>query len=354
MHFCAEEKSMDHIIGIDSKDDFKAVVAEIQSRKGYVPAQAFAIGLAHIGRTGNTLSVRFPHVNYNENPGSAAIFNEIASGGSGDSAVCVSLNSDQMNLLAIAFAPFNDGGDHPNIDAIKAVATMSRSIVPFDGHVEPVLVFIRDLQNPPTSAADAYLRLHLLSHCKIKPDATMFNGVFGQLTNCAWTREEGPVEASHFTKLNMEYMAINGVPLMVDAIDRFPKMTDFVVPPGVRIADANQVRLGSHLAPGTGKNCLIGTRGECGIMLGDNVCISLGVCFTGNTPVKVLEWATDEEGKFWTDRDGKFIVLSEKIVKAKELTGVSDITFRRNSLNGCIEVISMPNGAKLNDMLHKN
>lgn len=410
MHFCAEEKSMDNIIGINSKADFQAVVAEIQSRKDYIPPQAFAIGLAHIGRSGNTLSVRFPHVNCDENPGSAAIFYEVASGDFGENISYASLDSDQMDLLAIAFAPFDDGGNHPNIDAIKAVSTMFRSIVPFDGHVEPVLVFIRNLQNPPVSAADAYLRLHLLSHCKIQPNVEMFNGVFGQLTNCAWTREEGPVEASHFAKLNMEYMAVNGVPLTVDSVDRFPRMTDFVVPSSVRIADANQVRLGAHLSPGTtvmqygfvnanagtlgasmvkgnipmgvtvgagtdvgagsgflgtlsggnkiqtgaGKNCLIGTRAECGIMLGDNVCISLGVCFTGNTPVKVLEWATDTEGKFLTDRDDKIIILSEKVMKAKELTGVSDITFRRNSLNGCIEVIPVPNGAELNDMLHKN
>lgn len=399
-----------NIIGIDSQNDFRAVVTEIQSRDGYMPPQAFDIGLAHIGRSGNTLSVRFPHVNYSENPGSAAIFNEIASSGSGENITYASLDHDQMDLLAIAFAPFDGEGNHPNIDAIKAVTTMSRSIIPFDGHVEPILVFIYDLQNPPTSAADAYLRLHLLSHCKIRPNAEMFNGVFGQLTNCAWTREEGPVEASHFTKLNMEYIAVNGVSLTVDSVDRFPRMTDFVVPPGVRIADANQVRLGAHLSLGTtvmqygfvnanagtlgtsmvegnipmgvmvgygtdvgagsgflgtlsggnkiqtgaGENCLIGTRAECGIMLGDNVCISLGVCFTGNTSVKVLEWATDTEGKFLTDRDGRILVLSEKVMKAKELTGVSNITFRRNSLNGCIEVIPVPNGAELNDMLHKN
>ena len=400
------------IANIETTDDFLAVVTSIKDREGYVRPQAFAIGLAHIGRTGNVLAVRYPHVNYNENFGSAAIFHEVAELNDDGSVSENYLNDEKMDLLDHAFQPFLvDGKTHHNIEALKAVSMMWRTLKPFDGVVRPVVVFIRDLRDAPKSTADAYLRLHLLSCCKIKPDAAMFNGVFGQLTNCAWTREEGPVEAAHFQKLNMEYMMSRGRSLTVDSVDRFPRMTDFVVPPGIRIANADMVRLGAHLAPkttvmhygfvnanagtlgesmvegnipmgvtvdegtdvgagagflgtlsggnkiktGAGKNCLIGTRSECGIMLGDNVCVSLGVCFTGNTKVKVITYMTTEDGtKFLTDKNGSPIIRTFKIVKAKELTGISNVTIRRNSLDGCIEVIPVPNGVQLNDMLHRN
>lgn len=239
---------MDLILGINGTEGFKTVVATIQAREDYVRPQAFAIGLAHISNRGNVLSVRFPHVNLNENPGSAAIFSEVIGQGSSIGY----LNGDQMDLLSIAFAPFeNDGGSHANIDAVKAVATMSRTMAPLDGTVEPVIAIVRDLQVPPTSAVDAYLRLHLLSYRKVVPNSINLDGVFGLLTNCAWTEEEGPVEAEHFDRFNLEYMAFNGVPLTVRSVDKFPRMTDFVVPSGVRIAHADNVRLGAYLAPGT-------------------------------------------------------------------------------------------------------
>lgn len=244
---------MDILLGIGSKEDFAAAVAAIEAREGYVRPQAFAIGLAHVSRNGNVLSVRYPHVNLNENFGSAAIFFEAVNCGAEPDAYATEgyLNADRTDLLSIAFAPFEgDGGSHANIDALKAVVSMARSL-PFDGTFEPVVMIVRDLQSPPVSAAEVYLRLHLLSYRKVLPNTVNLDGAFGLLTNCAWTDQEGPVELAHFQKLNLEYMTVNGCPLTVRSVDKFPRMTDFVVPSDVRIANADNVRLGAHLAPGT-------------------------------------------------------------------------------------------------------
>lgn len=405
------------ILGIGTKDDFAQLVAEIQARDGHVRIEAFAIGLAHIGRTGNVLSVRFPYVNLNQNFGSAAIFNEVAGQGSGTDVAEAYLNADQMGLLAIAFAPFGGTvGDHPNIDAVKAVETMSRSISPFDGRVEPVAVFIRDLQNAPTSAADVYLRLHLLSYRKVVPNSINLDGAFGLLTNCAWTVEEGPVEAAHFHNLNMEYMAINGVSLTVNSIDRFPRMTDFVVPTEVRVANADNVRLGAHLAPGTtvmhvgfvnfnagtlgksmvegrissgvviddgsdlgggastmgtlsgggkekvrvGKRCLIGANGGIGISLGDDCKVEAGLYVTAGMEVR-MELVNSQETADWLavldieiDADLPEGEQFVVFVKAKALSGKNGLTFRRYSFDGIVEAVPTKGAVELNPILHKN
>jgi 2,3,4,5-tetrahydropyridine-2-carboxylate N-succinyltransferase len=335
---------MDTILGIADKDGFNSAVATIKAREGYVDPEAFAIGLAHVGRSGNVLSVRFPHVNRNENFGSAAVFSEVAGLGSGESPVAY-LDADQMDLLSVAFAPFaGDGGKHANIDAVKAVTMMARSMKPLDGEVRPVVVIVRDLQSPPVSAIDAYFRLHLLSYRKAVPNSINLDGVFELLTNCAWTEEEGPVEAAYFDQFNVEYMTVNGVPLSVRSVDKFPRMTDFVVPSDVRIGDADNVRLGAHLAPGTvvmhagfvnfnagtlgkcmiegrisagvtvdensdlgggastmgtlsgggkekirvGKRCLIGANGGIGISLGDDCKVEAGLYVTAGTKVRVF------------------------------------------------------------------
>ena len=404
------------LLGIGSVDDFNKVVAKIQSEEGYKPPQAFAIGLAHIGKSGKVLSVLYPHVNLNENFGTAAIFNEVVktlflpkSINSGGASLYVILESGEIDALLTAFKPFEgDSKEHLNIDAVKAVNGMSRKMRPYDGIVVPMIVFIYDLQLPPQSAVDAYLRLALMSYRKVQPNTVNLDGIFKLLTNNAWTVEEGPVEYEHFPKLNMEYMATKGRPLTIRLIDMFPPMTDLAWPSGVRICNPLMIRMGAHLAHGTtqmpygysnmnagtlgkvliegnipmgvtvdegsdvgagsgflgtlsggnktkisvGKNCLNGAHAECGIPLGDNVYIDLGLCFTGNTPVKVIEWEKHDDGRFLTGPDNKPVVKSTKVVKASELSGISNVTFRRNSLNGAIEVIPVPSKSTLNDMLH--
>ena len=112
-----------------------------------------------------------------------------------------------------------------------------------------MLTRIADLSTPPRNTADAYLRLHLLSHRLVKPHGINLDGIFGALPNVAWT-SVGPVDPANLTQVQLKARA-GGIALQVFSVDKFPRMTDYVAPTGVRVADADRVRLGAHLAEGT-------------------------------------------------------------------------------------------------------
>jgi 2,3,4,5-tetrahydropyridine-2-carboxylate N-succinyltransferase len=255
--------------------------------------------------------------------------------------------------------------------------------------VETVLVrtTIGSLDDKPADAFDAYLRLHLLSHRLIAPHGANMDGVFGVLANVVWTNH-GPCAVDGF-ELTRARLRRRG-PVAVYGIDKFPRMVDYVVPSGVRIADADRVRLGAHLAAGTtvmhegfvnfnagtlgtsmvegrisagvvvddgsdigggasimgtlsgggkevisvGKRCLLGANSGLGISLGDDCVIEAGLYVTGGTKV--------------TASDGQ-------TVKAKELSGANNLLFRRNSVSGSVEVVARDgSGITLNEALHAN
>ena len=112
-----------------------------------------------------------------------------------------------------------------------------------------MVTVLDDLDSAPTDAYDAYLRLHLLSHRLVKPHGLSLEGIFGVLPNVAWT-SHGPVDPAALPEVRMRFRGA-GEPLVVHGVDKFPRMTDYVAPSGVRIADASRVRLGAHLAEGT-------------------------------------------------------------------------------------------------------
>jgi 2,3,4,5-tetrahydropyridine-2-carboxylate N-succinyltransferase len=233
-----------------------------------------------------------------------------------------------------------------------------------------------------------YLRLHLLSHRLAKPRTVNLDGAFGLLANVAWT-SIGPVALDALEDVRYNQLK-QGLQLVVDGVDKFPRMTDYVVPSGVRIADASRVRLGAHLASGTtvmhegfcnfnagtlgasmvegrisagvivgdgsdigggasimgtlsgggkemvtvGEKCLLGANSGLGISLGNNCVIEAGLYVTAGTQVKLPDGAT---------------------VKARELSGANDILFRRNSLTGAVEVVQRTGSwGGLNAALHKN
>ena len=251
-----------------------------------------------------------------------------------------------------------------------------------------VATVIPDLAEPPADTADAYLRLHLISHRLIRPHGANLDGVFGVLPNVAWT-SAGPVDPAEIDAVRLRFRAA-GQPLAVYGVDKFPRMVDYVVPGGVRIADADRVRLGAHLAEGTtvmhegfvnynagtlgtsmvegrisagvvvgdgsdvggsasimgtlsgggsevisvGERCLLGANSGLGISLGDDCTIEAGLYVTAGTKV-----ATP---------DGE-------IVKAGTLSGASGLLFRRNSQTGAVEVLpSSGKWAGLNAALHAN
>jgi 2,3,4,5-tetrahydropyridine-2-carboxylate N-succinyltransferase len=252
---------------------------------------------------------------------------------------------------------------------------------------EVLEVTIADIEAPPAGPADAYLRLHLLSRRTYRPHQQNLDGIFGMLTNVAWTTA-GPVAPDQVDALRIA-AAAQDHQLGVTSVDKFPRMTDYVIPSGVRIADADRVRLGAHLAEGTtvmhegfcnfnagtlgtamiegritggvvlgansdlgggasiqgtlsgggtevvsiGENCLIGANAGCGMSLGDNCIIEAGLYVTGGTKV--------------TLPDGE-------VQPARNLSGQPDLLYRRNSMTGTVEAIPS-GGAKwqgLNTELH--
>ena len=277
----------------------------------------------------------------------------------------------------------------PTLGALPAVPSDLQALVGIDAirGVSKELVSIEiDLDKAPTSVSDAYLRLHLLSHRLVKPHGLNLDGIFGILNNVVWT-SYGPCAVEGFemtrAKLKAAYGNVN-----VLGIDKFPRMVDYVIPSGVRIADADRVRLGAHLAHGTtvmhegfvnfnagtlgtsmvegrisagvivddgsdigggasimgtlsgggkqvisiGKKCLLGANSGLGISLGENCVIEAGTYITAAAKVRLP--------------DGE-------IVKAGTLSGANNLLFRRNSQDGCLEVI-MRTGSwgGLNSVLH--
>ncbi|KGN39740.1 2,3,4,5-tetrahydropyridine-2,6-dicarboxylate N-succinyltransferase [Knoellia aerolata] len=244
-----------------------------------------------------------------------------------------------------------------------------------------------DLDEAPGDAADGWLRLHLLSHRLVPPNSVSLDGLFGALTNVVWTNH-GPCAVDGFETTRLALMARG--PVQVFGVDKFPRMTDYVLPSGVRIADADRVRLGAHLASGTtvmhegfvnfnagtlgtsmvegrisqgvvvgngsdigggastmgtlsgggtervsiGERCLLGAESGLGIALGDDCVIEAGLYVTAGTKV--------------TLPDGT-------VTKASELSGQSNILFMRNSVTGAVQARPRDgHGIVLNSALHAN
>ena len=240
-----------------------------------------------------------------------------------------------------------------------------------------VLTRIADLSTPPRNTADAYLRLHLLSHRLVKPHGINLDGIFGALPNVAWT-SVGPVDPANLTQVQLKARAA-GIALQVFSVDKFPRMTDYVAPTGVRVADADRVRLGAHLAEGTtvmhegfvnfnagtlgtsmvegrisagvvvgdgsdvgggaevisiGERCLLGANAGIGISLGDECTVEAGLYITAGTVVTLPDGDT---------------------AKGRDLSGASGLLFRRNSRTGTVEALPRSgNWQGLNAALHAN
>ena len=253
----------------------------------------------------------------------------------------------------------------------------------------PVRTVIGSLAQPPEDTQDAYLRLHLLSNRLIRPHEADLTGLFGVLPNVAWTTH-GPIDPATLPAVRLRFRAA-GRQLTVTSVDKFPRMTDYVAPPGVRIADADRVRLGAHLAEGTtvmhegfcnynagtlgasmvegrisagvvlgdgsdlgggasvmgtlsgggkevisiGRRCLIGANAGIGISLGDDCVVEAGLYVTAGTKVTVQP--------------------SGEVVAARTLSGQNGLLLRRNSVSGTVEALAREgHGIALNAALHAN
>ncbi|GAA2537103.1 2,3,4,5-tetrahydropyridine-2,6-dicarboxylate N-succinyltransferase [Mycolicibacterium diernhoferi] len=272
-------------------------------------------------------------------------------------------------------------------EVAESLAALTGPDADRDVEVVAVRTTIASLDDKPIDTYDAYLRLHLLSHRLTKPHEANLDGIFGLLANVVWTNF-GPAAVDGFELVRAKLRRRGAV--AVYGIDKFPRMVDYVTPTGVRIADADRVRLGAHLASGTtvmhegfvnfnagtlgtsmvegrisagvvvddgsdigggasimgtlsgggkevirvGKRCLLGANAGLGISLGDDCVVEAGLYVTGGTKVSTADGQT---------------------VKAVELSGSNNLLFRRNSLSGAVEVVKRDGtGITLNEALHAN
>lgn len=305
--------------------------------------------------------------------------------------------------LIEAIAPLLDyqGGNQAITISTTLAAQLADAIKTIDSTQHALLTRLAESQRPLvatllaedtelTSTPEAYLKLHLISHRLVKPHGLNLTGIFPLLPNVAWTNQ-GAVDLSELAERQLE-ARLKGYLLEVVSVDKFPKMTDYVVPAGVRIADSARIRLGAYVGEGTtvmhegfinfnagtegpgmiegrvsagvfvgkgsdlgggcstmgtlsgggnivisvGEGCLIGANAGIGIPLGDRNTVESGLYVTAGTKVNLL----DEQGEL------------VKVVKARDLAGQADLLFRRNSQTGAVECKTHKSAVELNEALH--
>lgn len=287
-----------------------------------------------------------------------------------------------------------DGGE------LEALAAALEAIAPEQAKLaractesqKPVVVTVLESDAQSASTPEVYLKLHLLSHRLVKPHGINLDGMFGLLPNVAWTNL-GAIDLAELPEAQLQ-ARLKGELLSVNSVDKFPRMTDYVVPTGVRIAHTARVRLGAHIGEGTtvmhegfvnfnagtlgvsmvegrisagvvvgngsdlgggcstmgtlsgggniiisvGENCLLGANAGTGIPMGDRCTIESGLYITAGTKIQVLD-------------DAKNVV---ETVKGRDLAGKSDLLFRRNSISGAVECVTNKTAIQLNEELHAN
>ena len=279
-------------------------------------------------------------------------------------------------------------------NALKTAGSeeLANIVASFKGTKQPIVAVFLNEDSELSSVPEAYLKLHLLSHRLVKPHGINLTGIFPNLPNVAWTNQ-GAISLEDLPKRQLD-ARLNGELLEVMSVDKFPKMTNYVVPSGVRIAHSARVRLGAYIGEGTtimhegfvnfnagtvgpsmiegrisagvmveagsdlgggcstmgtlsggnsvvisvGKECLLGANAGLGIPLGDRCTIEAGLYVTAGSKVSILD-------------DKNQLV---EIIKAAELAGKSDLLFRRNSQTGAIECKTNKTAIELNEELHSN
>jgi 2,3,4,5-tetrahydropyridine-2-carboxylate N-succinyltransferase len=341
-----------------------------------VTPAAYAVGLARHAADGRLLDAWYPRANVGEHPESGAKIRAAAGIDSGSATMAAEAAERLLETIHGTNADTIAG----LLPAVAAPALVARTLI---------VTVIESLGDAPVDAGDVYLRLHLLSMRRIRPHEANLDGIFGLLSNVAWT-SAGPIAADALGDARLAAYA-RGDQLTVHGVDKFPRMVDYVVPSGVRIADADRVRLGAHLADGTtvmhegfvnynagtlgasmvegrisagvvigdgtdigggasimgtlsggnatvisvGERCLLGANSGLGIPLGDECTIESGLYLTSGTKVRLPDGG---------------------VVRASELSGVSGMLFRRDSQSGVVEALPRAGAGwhGLNAALHAN
>lgn len=338
---------------------------------------ALGFGTATKNRDGKIIEVFFPTPILN--PSDQLVADLAAVAGYSEGNQTLEITAAQSAELAKVFAA-NDQAASAAF-AEKAAAS-----------AQPLVLVILASDDKPQSVAEGFLKLQLISNRLVLPHGTVLDGIFGLLHNIAWTNE-GPIDLPELAERQIE-ARLAGRTLSVDCVDKFPKMVGYVVPTGIRIADTSRVRLGAHVGEGTtvmhegfinfnagttgvsmvegrisagvlvgngsdigggasimgtlsgggkvvvsiGENSLLGANSGLGFPLGDRCTVESGLYVTAGTKVRML------------DKDGNEV----EIIKARDLAGVSDLLFRRNSQTGQVECLANKSAVELNSELHSN
>lgn len=289
----------------------------------------------------------------------------------------LTLDTVALEKLATAFA---EAGE----DALSSIADQ------FKHSEKPAVASILETDDNPTTVPEGYLKLHLLSHRLVTPNNINLTGLFGVLPNVAWT-SEGAIDINELAERQLR-ARLNKRTLSVNSVDKFPKMVDYVVPSGVRIAHTARVRLGAYIGEGTtimhegfvnfnagtestsmvegrisqgvfvksgsdlgggsstmgtlsgggniiitvGSQCLLGANAGLGIPLGDRCTVEAGLYITAGTVVTLLDDHGETVGQ----------------TKARELASKDNLLFRRNSITGTVECLTNKSAVELNEALH--
>ncbi len=332
-------------------------------------AFAFGLGVGTRNSQDQWLEIYFPQPVLSPSPALVAAV--------GDADSDVPLSSEQLSNLQAALASANE----------TEQASLAAQLANSD---RPAVAVLLQRDEAPANVPQGYLKLHLLSHRLVAPHGTNLDGLFGILPNVAWT-SEGAIDLAELPARQLA-ARLRGEVLEVSCVDKFPKMTNYVVPAGLRIAHTARVRLGAHLGEGTtimhegfvnfnagtqgpgmiegrssagvmvgsgsdlgggcstigtlsgggnivicvGKECLIGANAGIGIPLGDRCTVEAGLFITAGTKVTMLDAQS----------------MPVETVKARELAGKSDLLFRRNSTTGAVECLTNRSAVELNEELH--
>ncbi|MFA0440700.1 2,3,4,5-tetrahydropyridine-2,6-dicarboxylate N-succinyltransferase [Vibrio sp. 10N.286.49.C2] len=340
-------------------------------------AFSLAFGTATKNRDGKIIEAFFPHPRLNPSDAAVAAIAEVSGYTQGNQAI--EITAAQSAQLATAFANADDAQNA----AFAEKAAQS---------TQPLVLVVLASDEKPQSVAEGFLKLQLISNRLVQPHGTVLDGIFGLLHNIAWTNQ-GPIDLPELADRQIE-ARLAGQALTVDCVDKFPKMVDYVVPTGIRIADTSRVRLGAHVGEGTtvmhegfinfnagttgvsmvegrisagvvvgngsdigggasimgtlsgggtvvvsiGENSLLGANAGLGFPLGDRCTVESGLYVTAGSKVRMLD-STGQE---------------VEIAKARDLAGKSDLLFRRNSVTGQIECLTNKTAVELNSELHSN
>ncbi|MEL0617282.1 2,3,4,5-tetrahydropyridine-2,6-dicarboxylate N-succinyltransferase [Cobetia marina] len=336
---------------------------------------SLALGIGTQNTTGDWLEVYYPAPLFKPTAAVADAARKALDAPAGTTAT--SFLPEHCAALASAL---RDAGDSAQAELAESLA----------GSQRPLVAMFLEEDAAPQSVPEVYLKLHLLSHRMVRPHGIDLTGMFGLLKNVAWT-SEGAIDIEELPARRLK-ARLEGRTLSVDCVDKFPKMTDYVVPTGIRVADTSRVRLGAYLGEGTtvmhegfcnfnagtegpgmvegriaagvfvgkgsdlgggcstmgtlsgggniiikvGEGCLIGANAGIGIPLGDRCTVEAGLYITAGTKVMVF----DNEGQ------------EVETVAARELANQDDLLLRRNSITGRVECLTNKSAIALNDALH--